>query len=101
VSNEAEPRGGNRRGSPNQRRGQSRAGPPKDFWRDDRVTTPPDPITPVDDPTALLRSLGRSPLPGPPSSDYYLAAVVVRASALATALAAAADIVGDRFDDAG
>jgi hypothetical protein len=54
------------------------------------------PIAPVADPTALLRSIGVPPLRG--RSDVagaYLLAVAERAAGLATALAAAADLLAD------
>jgi hypothetical protein len=56
----------------------------------------PAPIAPAADPTALLRSLGEPPLPGRGvAAEAYLAAVVERAAALATALAASADLLAE------
>jgi hypothetical protein len=47
----------------------------------------------------LLRSLGDPPLQGQATAAaHYAAAVVERASALATALAAAGGLLGDRDD---
>ena len=74
-----------------------RSGPdetsPVDFWRAVPDAGVPAPITPAADPTALLRSLGRPPLPGQASADRHVATVIERAAALATALAVAADLL--------
>lgn len=68
---------------------------PIDVWRPVPQLPDPDPIVPVADPTALLRSLGDPPLPGQGAvAQHYLAAVVERAAGLATALAAAAGLLG-------
>ncbi len=65
-----------------------------DLWRAVPPVDLPDPVTPAADPTALLRSLGTPPLPGQQAvADHYLAAVVERSAHLATALAAAADLL--------
>ncbi|MGI9021760.1 MAG: hypothetical protein ACR2HV_00735 [Acidimicrobiales bacterium] len=70
------------------------AGPsPVDFWRTVPDAGVPEPITPAADPTALLRSLGRPPLPGQASADRYVATVIERAAATATAVAASADLL--------
>ena len=54
----------------------------------------PEPVRPVDDATALVRSLGDPPLPGNRlPAAHYLASVVERAAVLATALAASADLL--------
>ena len=66
---------------------------PVDFWRAVPDAGLPAPIIPADDPTALLRSLGRPPLPGQASADRYVATVIERAAGLATALAVAADLL--------
>ena len=51
---------------------------------------------PVDDPTALLRSLGDPPLPGNGvAAEHYLASVIERAATLAIGLAATADLLAD------
>jgi len=71
-----------------------RGAKPVDLWR--AVPDPPEPddIAPAVDPTALLRSLGDPPLHGQrATAGHYLAAVVERAAGLATALAAAADLL--------
>lgn len=77
------------------RRGRQRK--PVDLWRPVPVLADPEPIAPAPDPTALLRSLGDPPLRGQGQvAEHYLAAVVERAAGLATALAAAADLLADQ-----
>jgi hypothetical protein len=57
---------------------------------------PPEPITPATDPTALLESLGAPPLRAHGgAAEHYLAAVVERAAAVATALAASAGLLAE------
>jgi len=76
----------------------SRKGAPKsvDLWRPVPKLADPDPIVPVNDPTAVLRSLGDPPLQGQGAvAEHYLAAVVERAAGLATALAVAADLLAE------
>jgi hypothetical protein len=71
-----------------------------DLWRPVPELSLPDPIVPVADPTALLRSLGDPPLQGQGAvAEHYLAAVVERAAGLAAALAASADLLADEDDD--
>ena len=54
---------------------------------------------PVDDPTALLRSLGHPPLPGNSvAASHYLASVIERAATLASGLATAAGLLADADD---
>ena len=54
----------------------------------------PEPIVPAPDPTALLRSIGVPPLRARSDmAEAYLLAVAERAAGLATALAAAADLL--------
>ncbi len=73
---------------------------PIDVWRPVPQLPDPAPITPAADPTAVLRSLGDPPLPGQGAvAQHYLAAVVERAAGLATALAAAAGLLGERTAD--
>jgi hypothetical protein len=55
---------------------------------------PPEPIVPAGHPSALVESLGASPLPGR-AVEHYIAAVVERASGLATALAASAGLLAE------
>ena len=85
-------RGRNRR--PNQK--------PKslDVWRPVPQLPEPAPIVPAAEPAAMLRSLGDPPLPGQGAvAGHYLAAVVERAAGLATALAAAAGVLGTPEND--
>ena len=91
---------GSRRGGRNRNRGGGNQGgggrPPKphDIWRPVPQLPDPAPIAPASDATAMLRSLGDPPLPGQGAvAGHYLAAVVERAAGLATALAAAADVL--------
>jgi hypothetical protein len=73
---------------------------PVDLWRPVPRLAEPEPIVPATDPTALLRSLGDPPLQGQGAvAEHYLAAVVERAAALATALAAAAGLLAEPPED--
>ena len=87
---------------PAQGRGRGRAGPAErpapEFWRAVPEPEVPDDITPVADASALVRSLGPPPLPGQAGAEAYLALVLERAAGLATALAAAADLLADEDD---
>jgi hypothetical protein len=81
------------RNRPN-RRGNRRNSPRVDLWDPVPELEPPASIRPPADPAALVRSLGDPPLgrhsvPG----GNAIAAVVERASMLATALAASADLL--------
>ncbi len=72
-----------------------------DLWRAAPTLPDPEPIVPLGDPTALLRSLGDPPLQGQSAvAQHYLGAVVERAAGLATALAAAAGLLATQPDDA-
>jgi len=87
----------NRRSSGRNGRGaQPRQLRPEDLWRTGLPLPDAEPITPVDDPTALVRSLGDPPLPGNrlPAS-HYVATVVERAAVLASALAASAGLLAE------
>jgi hypothetical protein len=88
----------------NRRPQQATKAKPIELWRPVPQLPDPEPITPAMDPTAVLRSLGDPPLPGQGAvAQHYLAAVVERAAGLATALAAAAGLLGERVaadDDA-
>ena len=84
----------------NQRRRRGKPAKPIELWRPVPALPEPEPITPADDPTAVLRSLGDPPLPGQGAvAGHYMAAVVERAAGLATALAAANGLLADRPDD--
>ena len=79
---------------------QSRPPRPGDLWRPVPELAEPEPIEPAADPTALLRSLGEPPLQGQSgAAEHYLAAVVERAAALGTALAATAGLLATTEDD--
>jgi hypothetical protein len=67
---------------------------PEDLWKAPPELPAAPPIRPASDPGAVLASLGPAPLPHPAgATDHYLAAVVKRASRLATAVAAAANLL--------
>jgi hypothetical protein len=71
-----------------------------DLWRPVPQLPDPEPIVPVDDPTAVLRSLGDPPLERQGAvAEHYLAAVLERAAGLATALALSADLLATPTDD--
>jgi hypothetical protein len=70
------------------RRGRGRPQKSVDLWRPAPELPELEPITPVDDATALVRSLGEPPLyRHGEAAEQYVAAVVERAAAVATALA--------------
>ena len=70
-----------------------------DIWRRVPPLPEPRPVVPGEDPTALLRSLGDPPLPGNGlAASRYLAAVVERAAALASGLAATAHLLAEPDD---
>ena len=86
---------GHGRKRPNRRRGGAKA-KPVDIWRPVPPLPDPEPIVPAPDPTALLRSIGVPPLRARSDmAEAYLLAVAERAAGLATALAAAADLLDD------
>jgi hypothetical protein len=79
-----------------QKRRRSKKNKGFDVWRAGQALPDPEPIVPLRDPTALLRSLGDPPLQGQTAvAQHYLGAVVERAAGLATALAAAAGLLAD------
>jgi hypothetical protein len=64
------------------------------MWRPVPATPPPERITRCENPTALIESLGPPPLRAETATaEHYLAAVIDRASTLASALAASADLL--------
>ncbi|MFN0091993.1 MAG: hypothetical protein ACKVWR_17260 [Acidimicrobiales bacterium] len=81
---------------PNQRRRpqQKRPAPP-DPWRAPKPLPELTPIEPVDDVTALLRSLGEPPMNNGNAAGHYFASVIGRASLVARALALSADVLAD------
>ena len=96
-------KGGNNQ-SRRRRSGRKTKPKPVDLWRPVPPLADPEPIVPAADPTALVRSLGEPPLPGPSGAELAIAAVVDRAAGLAAALALAGDLLataddGDDDDD--
>jgi hypothetical protein len=72
----------------------------RDFWGADRDDEEIALIRPSDDPTAMIRSLGPPPLPSRETvAEHYFVAVYEKATALATALAAASDLLDMDDDD--
>jgi hypothetical protein len=73
------------------------------FWGGADRAEPPQPISAVDDPTAMITSLGPPPLGvHSGSATHYLDAMYQKASGVAVALAASADLLespGDRDDE--
>jgi hypothetical protein len=95
---EPQQQGGGRKRPP-RKRNRGRGSRPNDLWRPVPALGEVDPILPVPDPTALLRSLGDPPLHGQGmTAEHYLAAVVEKAAGLAVGLAAVNDLLG-RPDD--
>lgn len=91
--------GGNRRRSGNRRR---RSGQVKrvELWRAVPELPEPEPVEPVKDASAVLRSLDTPPLPGQAVvAMHRFAAVAVEAAKTATALAAAGGLLADDGDD--
>jgi len=83
-----------RGGGGNQQRTKAKATKAVDLWRPVPAAPVPDDITPAADPTAVLRSLGNPPLAGQGTmADRHFALVIARAAGVATALAAAADLL--------
>jgi hypothetical protein len=71
-----------------------------DLWQPVPALPDPVPIEPSTDPRVLVRSLGDPPLAGQGAvAEHYLGAVLDRAAALATALAAAAGLLAEPADD--
>jgi hypothetical protein len=77
------------------RRNRSTAKATAEFWGDpEDLPEPRDDIRITRDPSAVVRSLGRPPLPGQEqASEAYFAAVYARAVGLASALAAAGELI--------
>jgi hypothetical protein len=98
VSDEATNPRPPRKSQPRRRRA-NRSRRPPDLWRNVPDLPEPAPIAPAEDPSALLRSLGDPPLQGQANTAQgYMLAVVERAAGLATALAAAADLLAAADD---
>jgi hypothetical protein len=73
----------------------------RDFWGTDPVEEEPAPaIRPIDDPAAMVMSLGPPPLRGhETAAEQYFRVVYDKAVALAVALAAANGLLDDGGDD--
>lgn len=90
---------GNQRRRQQSRRRKQQKQKPVRLWRPVPQLPDPTPVVPAPDPTVVLRSLGDLPLQGQVAvAEHYVAAVVERAAALATALAASADLLGTPGD---
>jgi hypothetical protein len=78
-----------------------RPAPARDFWG--RASTEDDMaviITPSDDPTAMIQSLGPPPLPGAETvAELHFTAMYQKAAALAIALAAASGLLDSSEHD--
>jgi hypothetical protein len=92
-SNGAAANGGTGRRRNRKRRNKSKA--TEEYWGDNsRLPEPTSDIRITTDPSAVVRSLGRPPLPGHEhASEAYFTAVYGRAVGLASALAAAGDLI--------
>jgi len=92
------------RAKPARSQARRRGAPDRDFWGgvDDETSESVDEIRAVDDPTALVRSLGPPPLPRhETAAQHYFDAVYEKAANLAVALAAASGLLAaDATDDA-
>lgn len=85
-----------RKRPPQRKRGGGGKAKPVDIWRPVPPLPDPELITPAVDPTALLRSIGAPPLRARSDmAEAYLLTVAERAAGLATALAAAAELLAD------
>jgi hypothetical protein len=92
---------GNQGASRRRRSGRKSKPKPIDLWRPVPPLSDPAPIVPATDPTALVRSLGEPPLPGPGAmAEIAIAAVVDRAAGLAAALALSGDLLAPTDDAA-
>ncbi len=72
-----------------------------DLWRPVPPLPEVEPISPTQDPTALLRSLGDPPSPMPGAAEIAIAQVIDKAAGLATALAAAGGLLAQPGDEDG
>lgn len=93
ASNDGKPGGRKRRNR--KRRNRSNAKAQAEFWGDkSKLPEPRNDIRITEDPAAVVRSLGRPPLPGhEQASEAYFTAVYGRAVGLASALAAAGELI--------
>ncbi len=92
--------GPRRRKPPPQRSRRRRAASTRDFWGGDTTDDAPEVITPSDDPTVMIRSLGPPPFPGNETiAEHYFAATYDKAASLAVALAAASGLLATEDPD--
>ncbi|MEM8922756.1 MAG: hypothetical protein AAGD35_04570 [Actinomycetota bacterium] len=93
--------GGRRSGNRRRRGGKKQTPKPEEFWGDpEALADEPAPVAVTSQPAAVVKSLGRAPLSGHHNvADHYFTAVYDRSVALASALAAAGDLLGDPSDD--
>ncbi len=85
---------GQRTGNPgNQRRRPPAKRTPTDIWRDARPLPDVEPVSPSNDPTALIRSLGEPPLADPEAVLLQYATVIERSATIAAALALSAGVL--------
>ena len=84
-----------RRKAPARQPARRRPATGRDFWGTEEAEDDiPERITPSDDPSAMITSLGTPPIPGhETAAQHYFDAVYAKASALAVALAAASGLL--------
>lgn len=87
--------GQGRRSGGRRRKGSRKAFNPEDFWGSvERLPAADATAKITSDPSAVVRSLGRAPLSGHHNvAEHYFAAVYERSVTLASALAAAGDMI--------
>ncbi len=89
---------GNKRRS-KRNRNKARVRPePENFWREDETFTEPEPIRPVTDPTATLRSIGAPGVPHGEDAETEFLKTTLRASSLVMALARSVDLTDDESE---
>ena len=89
-----------RRGRKRSGRGRGTAPQPLELWKAVPEPPPAEPISPTEDPGAVIRSLGTPPLTGQAAvADQYLELAARKAASTATALAQAAGLLVDDDED--
>jgi hypothetical protein len=76
----------------------SRGPRPVDIWRAPAPLPDVEPVTVPQNVVAMVRSLGDPPVHGTVDARDYIERVIERASAVATALALSADLLGEPED---
>ncbi len=86
---------GDQAGRKRNRKRRNRSKATAEYWGDkSKLPDPTSDIRITEDPSAVVRSLGRPPLPGQEhASEAFFAAVYARAVGLSSALAAAGDLI--------